>query len=105
MRRADIDALELILGRHLLLDQLGGLAADLGEVLADLGAHVLIDLQDLQLGLGDLALGLGDRGDQLPALAIEPLLLALERGDPRVGNQILLPELVDAPSSLVIQSI
>ena len=53
----------------LLLDQLGDLAADFGEVLADLGAHVLIDLQDLDLGLGDLALGLRDRGDELPALA------------------------------------
>ena len=51
LRRADVDALELILGGDLFLDQFGGFAADVGEVLADLGAHVLVDLQNLDLGL------------------------------------------------------
>ena len=40
LRRADIDALELVLGRDLLFDELGGLAADFREILAVLCAHV-----------------------------------------------------------------
>src|SRR5262249_56183926 len=67
----------------------------IGEILADLGAHVLIDLQDLQLDLGRLAFGLSDRGDQLSTLARQALLLTLEAGDPGVGNQVPLPQVID----------
>ena len=45
--------LQQVLGRDPLLDQLGFLAADFGEILADIGAQVLVDLDDLELGLGD----------------------------------------------------
>ena len=65
LRRADVDALELILGRDLALDEFADLAVDLAHLLGDLAAQILVDLDDLQLGLGDLALGLGDRRDQL----------------------------------------
>ena len=60
LRRADVDALELVLGRDPLLDELGQLAPDFGQLLADLSAQVLVDLNNLQLCLGDLALSLGD---------------------------------------------
>ena len=59
LRRADVDALELVLGRDLALDQLGDLGLDLAQLLGDLAScRSWIDLDDLQLGLGDLALGL-----------------------------------------------
>ena len=96
LRRADVDALELVFGGDFLLDEFGGLAANVGEVLADLGAHVLVDLQDLDLGLGDLALGLRDRGDKLSALAFEARLLALQRGDAGELDELLAPQLADA---------
>jgi len=71
LRRPDVDALELILGRHLPLDELRGLPPDIAELLGDVRPDGLVDLDDLKLGLGDLSLGLGDRGDQLPTLAFE----------------------------------
>ena len=83
LRRADVDALQLILGRDLALGQLGDLGLDLAQLLGDLAAQLLVDLDDLQLDLGDLALRLGGRGDELAALALEPRRLALERGDAR----------------------
>ena len=72
LRRADVDALELVFGGDLALDELADLAVDLAHFLGDLAAQVLVDLDDLQFGLRDLAVGLGDCGDQLPALALEP---------------------------------
>ena len=38
LRRADVDALELVLGRDLALDQLADLGLDLAQLLADLAA-------------------------------------------------------------------
>ena len=63
--RTDVDALELVLGGDLALDELAILGVDLAHVLGDLAAQILIDLDDLQLGLGNFAFGLRDRGDQL----------------------------------------
>ena len=54
MRRADIDALQLVLGRNR-RSELGVLCLNLPEILHHLRAHVVIDLHELQVGLGDLA--------------------------------------------------
>ena len=59
LRRADVDALELVFGRHLALDELADLALDLAQLARHLAAEVLIDLDDLQLDLADLAARLG----------------------------------------------
>ena len=82
-RRADVDPLQLVLGRDLALDELRDLGLDLAQLLHHLGAHLLVDLDDLQRGLGDLALGLRDAGDDLAALALEARRLALERRQAR----------------------
>ena len=96
LRGADVDALELIFGGDLALDEFAELGVDLAHVLGDLAAQVLIDLDDLQLSLGDLAFGLGDGGDQLPAFALEPRAVALERGEPGDLHEIVFPELAHA---------
>src|SRR5215208_6318904 len=95
LRRADVDALQLILGRDLALDELGDLALRLAQVLGDLAAQFLIDLQDLQLDLGDFALGLGGRGDELTALAFEAGRVALERRHALDLHEVLAPEIPD----------
>ena len=76
----DIHPLQLVLGRHLLLHQLRGLAPDVGQLLAHLRAHVLVDLDNLQLGLRDLALRLSDRRDERTPLAFEPRRIPLQSG-------------------------
>ena len=91
LRRADVDALQLILGRDLALDELGDLGLDLAQLRGDLAAQILLDLHDLEFGLADLALGLGDRRDELAALAAKPGLLALQRVDAGDRNEVLLP--------------
>src|SRR5439155_21442797 len=58
LRRADVDAAELILGGDLALDELADLVVGLAQILGYLADHVLVDLDDLQFGFGDLALGL-----------------------------------------------
>src|SRR6202012_4162931 len=78
LRRADIDAPQLILGGDLALDEFADLVVGLAQILGDLACHVLVDLDDLQFGLGDLALGLGARGYQLGALPVEAGGVALE---------------------------
>ena len=72
-----MNSLELIFRCHLLFDELGGLGADLGQVLADLAAHVLVDLKNLQLRFRNLALGLGGGGDELATFAVKPVLVPL----------------------------
>ena len=96
LRRADVDALELILGGDLALDELADLAVDLARLLGDLAAEIAIDLQDLQLGLGDLAADLGGLRDQLPGFAFQARRLALQFGQLGELDQLLLPQLVDA---------
>ena len=96
LRRANVDALQLILGRDLPLREFGEFGPDIGDLLGVLAAHVLIDLNHLQLDFGNLALGLGDGRNQLPALAFEPGRLALQRIDPGLGHQLLVVECPDA---------
>ena len=71
LRRAQVDALELVLGRGDPLLELGDLALRLAQVLEHLGAEILVDLDDLQLGFADLAARTGDVGDELAALALQ----------------------------------
>ena len=78
LRRAQVDALELVLGRRDPLLELGDLALRLAQILEHLGAEILVELDDLQLGLADLAARAGDVGDELAALALQPRLVALE---------------------------
>ena len=70
LRRAQVDALELVLGRRDPLLELGDLALRLAHILEHLGAEILVDLDDLQLGLADLAARAGDVGNELAALAL-----------------------------------
>ena len=91
LRGAQVDALELVFGRDLALDEFAELGVDLAHVLGDLAAQILIDLDDLEFGLGDLALGLGDGCDQLPAFALEPRAIALKRGQPGDLHQVVFP--------------
>ena len=104
LRRADVDALELVLGRDLALDELGDLVVDLAQILADLAAQVLVDLHDLQLGLGDLALGLRrSRRSSCAALAFEARRVALQRREARDLHQVLAPQLAHAVELLLDQ--
>ncbi len=59
--RAHVDALELIFGRHLALDELANLALDFAQLARHLAAQILVDLDDLQLDLADLAARLRHR--------------------------------------------
>ena len=81
LRRANVDALELVLGGDLAFLELGGLGAHLAQLLGHIRLDLLVDLEDLQLGLADLALGLGDARLQRSALALEPRGVAFERGE------------------------
>src|SRR5947209_11724401 len=96
LRRTDVDALKLILGRDLLFNEFGGLAANVGEILPVLGAHVLIDLQHLDLRFGDLALGLRDGCHKLSALAFKARLLALKCSHAIELDELLGPKLAHA---------
>ena len=80
LRRAQIDALELVFGRGDPLLELGDLALGLAQVLEHLGAEILVDLDDLQLGFADLAARTGDVGDELATLALRSRLVALKLG-------------------------
>jgi hypothetical protein len=93
---ANLDALELVLGGDLALDEFADLAVHFAQFLGDLAGEFLVYLQDLQGGFGDLAFGLRRRRDQLTAFAVEPGRLALEGGEPAELNQILAPEIAHA---------
>ena len=103
LRRAQLDPLELVLGRRDALLELGDLALRLAQVLEHLGAEILVELDDLQLGLADLAARARDVGDELAALALEPRLVALQLREARDGDQILLVEVGDADELLADQ--
>src|SRR5262249_42466488 len=90
--RAQVDALELVLRRHLALAELADLALDLAELFRDVAAEILIDLDDLKLDLADLAAGLRRCGDRLRALALEPRRLPFERDQPIELYQVLVPQ-------------
>ncbi|MGZ8387204.1 MAG: hypothetical protein ACXWVE_02955 [Rhodoplanes sp.] len=55
LRRAEVDALELVFGRRDALFELRDLALRLAQLLEHLGAEILVELDDLQLGFADLA--------------------------------------------------
>src|SRR5262249_36781521 len=82
LRGTNVDALELVFGGDLALDDLADLAVHFAQFLGNLAGEVLVYLQDLQGGFRNLAFGLRRRRDQLTAFAIEPRRLALEGGEP-----------------------
>ena len=75
-----IGAAQLILGRHLTLDEFTDLAVDIAQFLGHLAAEILVDLNDLETNFRNLALRLRRRRDQLRAFASKPCRLALELG-------------------------
>ena len=93
LRRAQVDALELVLGGGDAFLELGDLALRLAQIPQHLGAKVLVDLDDLQFGLADLAARAGDIGDELAALALQPRLIALQLHVARNGDKIFLVEI------------
>ena len=105
LRRADVDALELVLGGDLALDELADLAVDLARLLGDLAAQIAVDLDDLQFGLRDLACGLRGLRDQLRGFALQPHRLAFELGQLGERDELLLPQIVDASFSRSISLI
>ena len=74
LRRADVDALELIFRRRHALLELGDLALGLAQVLEHLGAEILVELDDLQFGFADLAAGARDLRDDTGPLALSRAL-------------------------------
>ena len=96
LRRADVDALELILGGDLAFDEFADLAVDFARLLGHFAAQIAVDLDDLQFGFGDLAGGLGGLRDQLPRFALQPRRRALELGQLGERDKLLLPQIVDA---------
>ena len=95
LRRHEIDALELIVGRYAALGHLGLLGPDLGQFLADLGAEILVDLVDLQFQLGDAATVLRQRRHERRPLAFHPGRVALQLRDAADRHEVLLPERAD----------
>ena len=94
--RANVDALELVVGGDHALDQLGDLALRLAQVFQDPAAEFLIKLDDLQLGLADPGAGARDLGNELAAVAFEPGPLALQRHVAGDADKVLLVEIGDA---------
>ena len=89
LRRADVDALELVLGRDLALDQFGRSWPRISRSSSPTSrAQILVDLQDLQLGLGDACPSpAAIVAIELAALALEPRRLALQRGQRVSGTR------------------
>jgi HlyD family type I secretion membrane fusion protein len=88
LRGADLDALELVLRRHLALDELADLALDVAQLGRHLALEVLVELDDLQLGLGDLTLRGGDRGDELALLAVEAQAAAKRKQTALINQEL-----------------
>src|SRR5687768_5808506 len=82
----------MVLRRHSSLAQFRSLRPDFRELSGRLGAKLVIDLDDLQFELGNRALDLGQPGDERAALALEPCLLALQRGNLLNRRKLLLEE-------------
>ena len=90
LRRADIDALELVLGGDLALDEFADLARRRRAIpcatsLDSSWSICMICNSSSEI----LPRGLGDRGDQLPALAVEPRRFALELRQPVQLDEVL----------------
>ena len=84
LRRTDVDAHQLVLGRDPALQQFRHLALDFPQFLGNLAAQILVDLDDLQFGLGHLAVGLGGGGDELATFAPEPRPTPAQAGSARM---------------------
>ena len=95
LRGADIDALELVFGGHLALDEFAKPAVKLAQFLRHLAAEVLIDLEDLKLDFADLAAGLRHRKHGLRALAVQSCGFAFERDQPVDLHEVLVPKRTD----------
>ena len=96
LRRAHVNARELVFRRDQALAQLGDLTVDLGQLATDLAGQVLVDLDQLQLGFGDRGTSLRHRNQQPAVLTLDPCHLALERGQLAHRHQALLPEFAGA---------
>jgi hypothetical protein len=103
LRRADVDAAQLILGGDLALDELADLVVGLAQILGDLADHVLVDLDDLQFGFGDLAPRLRRAAMYCARFARQPGEIALQHRQARELDQALLVELADADQFLLDQ--
>src|SRR4030081_2477023 len=95
LRSADIDALELILGGHLPLDEFTDFAVDLPKFLGNFTAQILLDLDDLQFDFGDFPAYLRAGGNGLGKLTFEASCLALQNRKPVHLNKVLLPKKPD----------
>src|SRR5262249_40188998 len=93
---ADVDAFELVLGRHFPLDELADLAINLAQFLGDVARDILIYLENLQRSLSDLTFGLRRGRNQLTAFTVEPGRFTLERREPIELDQILVPKITHA---------
>src|SRR5262245_45054994 len=89
---ADFDALELVFGRDLALDELADLGVNLAQFARHLAAEILINLDDLQLDLADLATRLGYSRDRLCTLALEARCLSFKRDQSIDLYQVLVPK-------------
>src|SRR5262249_41642968 len=93
LRRAQVDALELVLGCRDSLLKLRNLALRLTQIFEHVSTKILIELDDLQFSLADLAACPGDIGNELPAFALQPRLIALKLRVARNGDEILMVKL------------
>ena len=96
VRRADVDALELVERADPPLRQLGDLLGGLPQLLGHLVPQLLVDLDDLQLGLGDPPARGRDLGQQLAERAPHGRLLAPKLHDPGLRDDLLRVELLEA---------
>ena len=96
LRGADVGAAQLILGRHLTLDEFSDLAVDVAQFLGHLAAEILVDLNDLETNLRNLALRLCRRRGQLGALAGKPRRVAFKLGQACELHEIFGVEIAHA---------
>lgn len=94
LRRANVDAFELVFRRDLAFGELGDLGADVARLLRDFAPCVLVDVDDLQLNLDDLAASGSFGGNELATPTMEPRRVTLERDDSR--DELLFPEIEHA---------
>ena len=90
LRRAQLDALQLVLGGDAPLEQFADARLDLAQLLGRFGLHGLIDVDDLQLHLADLALRARDLRHQRAPFALQLGQVALRRQRAGDRHQLLL---------------
>ena len=97
LRRADVDALELVLGRDLALDELGDLALDLAQLLARPRVRRSWSICRICSSISViLPLACAVAAMSWPALALEPRGVALERRHALDRDEVLAPQLAHA---------